>query len=58
MDDGTALEHCRAVGLDAVPQPIGLDEDGREVLEFLPGTVPGYPISIHTGLPSPPAEPP
>jgi hypothetical protein len=27
-----------------VPEPHGLDRDGREVLEFLPGEVPNYPM--------------
>ncbi|PZP13744.1 MAG: hypothetical protein DI611_14010 [Brachybacterium faecium] len=38
------LEHCRAVGMDAVPRPFGIEADGREVLEFLPGVVPAYPM--------------
>lgn len=38
------LEHCRAAGMDAVPRPYGIEADGREVLEYLPGTVPAYPM--------------
>lgn len=34
------LAHVRAKGLLWVPEPLGLDEAGREVLSFLPGTVP------------------
>jgi hypothetical protein len=38
------LEHLRAHGVPGVPKPHGLDEHGREVLEFLPGEVPSYPM--------------
>ena len=38
------LAHLRAHGVDVVPEPFGFDEQGREVLEFLPGTVPAYPL--------------
>jgi hypothetical protein len=31
------LEHLRAVGFRGAPRPLGLDERGREVLEFVPG---------------------
>ncbi|WP_053351864.1 phosphotransferase [Leucobacter musarum] len=31
------LEYLRAAGLDGVPRVHGLDADGREVLEYLPG---------------------
>ena len=34
------LAHVRAKGLRWVPEPLGLDETGREVLSFIPGTVP------------------
>jgi hypothetical protein len=34
------LAHVRAKGLLWVPEPLGLDEVGREILSFLPGTVP------------------
>lgn len=34
------LAHVRAKGLLWVPEPLGLDESGREVLSFIPGTVP------------------
>lgn len=33
------LRHVRARGLDGVPEPLGIDAQGREVLEFLPGEV-------------------
>jgi hypothetical protein len=38
------LRHLRAHGFDLVPRPFGFDEQGREVLEFLPGPVPAYPL--------------
>ncbi len=31
------LRHLRARGLDGVPEPLGLDDAGREVLTYLPG---------------------
>jgi hypothetical protein len=34
------LAHVRSKGLLWVPEPHGLDEAGREVLSFIPGTVP------------------
>lgn len=38
------LRHLRAGGVDLVPEPFGFDEQGREVLAFLPGLVPAYPL--------------
>lgn len=38
------LRHLRAAGLQQVPEPFGFDAEGREVLAFLPGTVPAYPL--------------
>ncbi|MBO2457747.1 phosphotransferase enzyme family protein [Actinomadura violacea] len=32
------LDHLRSVGFRAAPRPLGLDEQGREVLTFVPGT--------------------
>lgn len=34
------LAHARAKGLLWVPEPLGLDDAGREVLSFIPGMVP------------------
>lgn len=39
------LRHLRAHGVDLVPEPFGFDGEGREVLAFLPGTVPTYPLA-------------
>jgi Phosphotransferase enzyme family len=38
------LRHLHAHGVVWVPQPIGLDEDGREIVSYLPGTVPQDPM--------------
>jgi aminoglycoside phosphotransferase (APT) family kinase protein len=38
------LRHLRDRGIDWVPAPHGFDEQGREVLDFLPGEVPAYPL--------------
>jgi Ser/Thr protein kinase RdoA (MazF antagonist) len=34
------LRHLHEIGFDGAPLPVGLDAEGREVLTFLPGTVP------------------
>jgi hypothetical protein len=39
------LRHVRANGFTGVPEPHGLDEQGREVLSFLPGAVGTYPLA-------------
>lgn len=33
------LEHLRAAGLDSAPRSLGVDEQGRHVLEHVPGEV-------------------
>ena len=38
------LRHLRENGVDVVPEPFGFDAEGREVLAFLPGAVPAYPL--------------
>jgi hypothetical protein len=38
------LAHVRTGGIDWVPEPLGLDERGREVVGFLAGDVHGYPL--------------
>lgn len=38
------LEHLRARGVAWLPRPLGMDDRGREILTFLPGTVPTYPM--------------
>ena len=38
------LDHLHAHGATFLPRPLGLDEQGREMLTYLPGTVPTYPM--------------
>lgn len=38
------LAHLRRRGLDWVPRPLGVDEQGRDRVSFLPGTVPQDPL--------------
>lgn len=38
------LAWVRAQGVDGVPAPLGLDDQGREILSFLPGQVGGWPL--------------
>ncbi len=38
------LDHLHSSGVTWLPRPAGLDEHGREILTYLPGTVPGYPL--------------
>lgn len=41
------LAHLRANGIAGVPEPLGIDERGREVVSFMPGDVPGYPMPAY-----------
>ncbi|WP_329585856.1 phosphotransferase [Kitasatospora sp. NBC_01250] len=41
------LDHLRAAGFTGSPRAHGLDAEGREILDFLPGQVPGYPLPAH-----------
>jgi Ser/Thr protein kinase RdoA (MazF antagonist) len=41
------LHHVRARGVAWVPEPLGVLPDGREVLSFLEGEVPRYPLPSH-----------
>ncbi|WP_375423828.1 aminoglycoside phosphotransferase family protein [uncultured Friedmanniella sp.] len=38
------LDHLATAGIGWLPRPLGLDDRGREVLTYLPGTVPAYPM--------------
>jgi Ser/Thr protein kinase RdoA (MazF antagonist) len=38
------LDHLARAGFGAAPKAHGLDDEGREILDFLPGEVPGYPM--------------
>ena len=45
------LEHLHARGVDFLPHPLGVDEDGREVLTHLHGVVPAYPLPGYVWAP-------
>jgi hypothetical protein len=38
------LRHLRASGFGQVPEPMGIDEKGREILSLLPGGIGTYPL--------------
>jgi len=38
------LRHIRQEGLLDVPEPVGVDDGGREILKFMPGQTPIYPL--------------
>ena len=40
------LRHLRAHGIAEVPEPLGTDGQGREVLSYLPGEVANYPLPL------------
>jgi hypothetical protein len=42
------LAHLRDAGLTGAPLPFGVDEQGREVLSFVPGDVPRNPLPPDT----------
>ena len=42
------LAHLRDVGFTGAPLPLGVDEQGREVLSFVPGGVPDNPLPPET----------
>jgi hypothetical protein len=39
------LRHLEAVGFDGAPRALGIDARGREVLSYLEGEVPAYPVA-------------
>ena len=41
------LRHLRAAGFGLVPEPLGIDERGREILRLLPGAAPAYPFPAY-----------
>jgi Ser/Thr protein kinase RdoA (MazF antagonist) len=41
------LRHLERVGFDGAPRFLGVDEQGRDVLDFVPGVVPGQPVVEH-----------
>ena len=42
----TLLSHLHAAGFRGAPRPLGIDERGREILTFIPGTV-AWPRHFH-----------
>jgi Phosphotransferase enzyme family len=42
------LTHLRQAGFTAAPAPLGIDDQGREVLSFIPGDVPHEPLPAKT----------
>jgi aminoglycoside phosphotransferase (APT) family kinase protein len=42
------LAHLRDAGFTGAPLPLGVDEQGREVLSFVPGDVPRNPLPPET----------
>jgi len=38
------LRHLRAHGFNKAPEPLGIDERGREIISLLPGAAPTYPL--------------
>ncbi len=38
------LRHLERVGFEGAPRFLGIDEQGRDVLDFVPGEVPGQPV--------------
>jgi aminoglycoside phosphotransferase (APT) family kinase protein len=42
------LAHLRSAGFTDAPRPLGVDEQGREVLSFVPGEVPREPLPAET----------
>ncbi len=42
------LAHLRDAGFTGAPLPLGLDEQGREMLSFVPGDVPRHPLPPET----------
>lgn len=41
------LQHLHLQGFPGAPQALGLDPQGREVLSFIPGDVPQYPVPTY-----------
>lgn len=41
------MRHLRDAGLEWVPEPFGIDDQGREIVQFVHGDVPNYPMPEH-----------
>jgi hypothetical protein len=44
------LAHLRDAGFTGAPLPFGVDEQGREMLSFVPGDVPRNPLPLPSFL--------
>jgi hypothetical protein len=42
------LAHLHQAGFTAAPVPLGIDEQGREMLSFVPGDIPREPLPAET----------
>jgi Ser/Thr protein kinase RdoA (MazF antagonist) len=38
------MRHLRAAGFTRIAEPLGIDERGREIISYLPGAAPNYPL--------------
>jgi Ser/Thr protein kinase RdoA (MazF antagonist) len=38
------MRHLRASGFESVPEPLGIDDRGREIISLLPGAPAAYPL--------------
>jgi len=38
------MRHLRSSGFETVPEPLGIDDRGREIISFLPGAPLTYPL--------------
>ncbi len=45
------LQHIRRKGFDKAPEPFGFDDQGREIVSYLQGDVPNYPLSLDVTSP-------
>jgi hypothetical protein len=48
QEDQAYLTHLRDAGFVGAPLPFGVDEQGREVLSFVPGDMPRNPLPPET----------
>lgn len=45
------LHHLKKAGFDGAPAAIGIDDDGNEMVSFIPGEVSNYPLSTAASSP-------
>ena len=39
------LKHLEDAGFDGAPRALGVDDEGREMVSFIPGTAGNYPLT-------------